>query len=166
MTALIIFFSVLTSISLFIISIIFLGQLGWLDRFESYRRLKTTISMIIRIVDNFSSITRPSSDVGVSVNKNNKSISVEYYEGRHKRIVQIPFSIEKREYMKHWKVYLVVNKSKNINITQGPGIPYMCSAQDMGGREIIAIHNLNEKTLHYRKTTIPYYLEVNKYIDS
>lgn len=52
---------------------------------------------------------------------------------------------------------LLVKNGKEINITQQPGIPYLVSANDLGGEKIILTNNITGSSFDYFDDKIPMY---------
>jgi len=75
--------------------------------------------------------------VTIKFNENRKSACIEYIrEGGSKYKIYVPYNQHLRSKMNGYTVYLLKN-TQLIDITQQPGIPYLVTADMLGGQSII-----------------------------
>jgi hypothetical protein len=99
-------------------------------------------------------------DKKIIINYNNNSAMIEYeYFGQNYKL-SIPYNRKKLINMSDYKAELFFNDDKpSLNITQQPGIPYILSANDLGG-EYIKITNMETGLSHnYDNKNIPMYAD-------
>ena len=68
--------------------------------------------------------------------------------------VYVPYDRSKSSSMLRKKVFLIKNGEK-IELFQKPGIPYLVSAQDLGGEEIVVENLSGEIVSRYNENEIP-----------
>ena len=90
-----------------------------------------------------------------------QSALILFSHGGKQHQVCIPYDRTKSRNMLRKKVYLVRNEDKTgltkTEITHKPGVPYLLSAQDMGGDKIV-VEKDNNILIEYDKDEIPNYL--------
>lgn len=90
----------------------------------------------------------------IRINEFDSCISLSYNYINQEYHLYVPFNRDYIIAMNHFKVELVSN-SCTIDITQQPGIPYLITARDLGGDNIIITNQENGKTFVYDKDTCP-----------
>jgi len=95
----------------------------------------------------------------ININYINNSATIEYeYFGQNYKL-SIPYNRKKLINMTNYKVELFFTDKTPINITQQPGIPYILSANDLGG-EYIKISNMENGLSHnYDNKQVPMYAD-------
>lgn len=123
---------------------------------ENYTKLKLLYSM-------FNSFNAPDSPE-IKVHKSNfvisdsdKSAIITYERFKTEYMVIIPYNRRYVSKMMHLKVEIKIEDDKFLEITQQPGIPYLVSAEMLGGKEI-KISNTDTGQVHiYQGNEIPGY---------
>ena len=160
MSPFITFFMFLTLLGLAGLSLIFAFQEGWFDQFDTVRRLVYAVKTAVKILDNISAITRPNQQTNCSINNTNKSASITYTRIGKEKLINVPYRRDLKEKMRQWEVLLVFNNNKSTDITQEGGFPYICTAEQLGGKEIIARNKDTGDVINYKKGIIPGYLSL------
>ena len=93
-------------------------------------------------------------DTYVKINQSNKSLSITYTYLGQVYLINLPYNSSKLIINRSKKVYLV-NSKHEIDITQQPGIPYMCSSHELGGESIIIKDLSGEIIKKYSYNQIP-----------
>jgi len=132
---------------------------GWLDSFEVVRKTKNIANMAFRALDLFLSSKEASGQVNVIANSSNKSISISYTSHGRPALINVPYDKQRIAKMQQWKLSVVKADGTVIQITQKPGIPYLCSASELGGERIIAYNRLDDKSLSYGPDIAPMWLD-------
>lgn len=86
-----------------------------------------------------------------------KSAVILYKHGGKEYKVCVPYDRTKSRAMLRKEVFLLSDNGK-IDITHKPGVPYLLSAEKMGGVKIVVVKD-NKTIREYDKDEIPEYLE-------
>lgn len=141
-----------------VLSLIFAFQCGWFDQFHTLQKLIKSINMAIKIIDNIAAVTKSNTTSHCSINNSNLSMSVTYTRVGRDKLLNIPYRSDLKEKMRMWKVLLISGKNKSKDITQEPGIPYMCTPEQLGGKEILASNSDTGDVIQFKKGNSPGYL--------
>lgn len=155
-------FIILMLLGLAVLSLIFAFQEGWFDQFQTLQRLIKSINMAIRIIDNIAAVTKPNAVNNCSINNSNLSMSITYTRTGKEKLFNIPYRSDLKENMRMWKVYLISDKNRSKDITQEPGLPYICTPEQLGGKEILANNSDTGDIIHFKKDISPGYLGLDK----
>lgn len=119
---------------------------------NKYNQTKTIIGLMRKL--SVKSNEKPSIDI---YDEGRAFINYEYCNNTYK--IMIPFNRSYVAKMCEFQVYLIDEHGKEINITQQPGIPYLNSAEDLGGK-LIRITNEGTGAFHYYDESPMYGVEV------
>ena len=141
---------------IFILSMIggvyILAKTGYLDHMSWLTSKTTQASKMFNVMNQMSA---PSDAVSFSVNDSNQSASIVYTKVGKKYIINIPYNSKFRGIMSQTKVFLITESSDKIDITQQPGVPYSCSAEQLGGISILAENIITGECRTFDKMEIP-----------
>ncbi len=154
-------FIILMLLGLGVLSLIFAFQCGWFDQFQTLQKLIKSINMAIKIIDNIAAVTKPSTTSHCSINNSGLSMSVTYTRVGRDKLLNIPYRSDMKEKMRMWTVYLISDTNKPRNITQEPGIPYICTPEQLGGKEILATSSDTGDIIQFKKGNTPGYLGID-----
>ena len=118
------------------------------NRIKWYMTIYNTVKVVIQ---NYYGV---SYDTSVELNQSKKTLSITYTYLGQVYLFNVPYELNKTMINRSKKVYLV-NDKHEINITQQPGVPYMCSAHDLGGESIIIRDLLGTIVKKYSYNQIP-----------
>lgn len=135
---------------------------GLLDRYQSIRQLRRMLNMVLRAIEFWIQGQQNRAAVNVVMNSSSLSMSINYTVNGEMALINIPYDKDKSRRMRMWRVFLIPSEGNPIPITQAPGIPYMCSAKMLGGKEIIARHSTdNSKILRFDSEVVPGWLDLS-----
>lgn len=119
---------------------------------NKYHRIKTnaTTAVILRAISNNNN---NNSDSRFEINDNRRTATITYRHNDKLYKVVIPYNRRKIRSMSQSQVHLIKD-GERVNITHQPGVPYLVSAEDMGGQAFI-ITNENEEIEINDCTIIP-----------
>lgn len=131
-------------------SILIASKLGYLEKFSWLTSKQARMTKAIEVFDQMSTPVDNSS-VSFSVNDTNQSASIVYARYGQKHIVNIPYNPLLRGKMSQYQVILLKNIPGNgssiltseVDISQQAGVPYMCTAEQLGGTKIIVKNKLS-----------------------
>nr|QBK90857.1 MAG: uncharacterized protein LCPAC201_01580 [Pithovirus LCPAC201] len=166
MDLLVLVFTILTVLGLAILSLIFAFQVGWFDQFQTLQRLIHGINMTVNLIDNIAAVTKPTKTNNCSINNSNLSMSITYTRSGREKLFNIPYRSDLKEKMRMWRVHLVSANNKSKEITQEPGLPYICKPEQLGGKEILANNIETGQVIQFKSGTSPYYLGLDETVDS
>ena len=92
-----------------------------------------------------------------AINETGKSANLTYNRLGTDYILLIPFDRKKIVDMSQFKVELLRYDKDSVDITQQPGIPYMITAEQLGGYAIKVTNHESEIIYEYDMHTIPLY---------
>jgi len=120
---------------------------GLIEKYElKYKKFCTVLRLSLS--DDFIN------DSSFQLNDNNKCAIIKYNRLGKTYKLYVPYSIQISSKMNRFKAYLKMENEDEIEITQQPGIMYMLSAEDLGGKEIIFKY-LDGKTIKFIGKEIP-----------
>ncbi len=158
-------YSILT-FGFFIVGIKLVLNWGLLEYFQWYRTLKFAAIAIDGIMRRFARMKDPQAAASCTINSTDSSASIVYSRNGRDILINVPYNKKLRMRMNPFTV-LLVKEGKSQNITQEPGMPYMCSAIQLGGDKIIAKNRLNDSVLTFEGAIVPGYLGLdNLFIES
>jgi hypothetical protein len=101
---------------------------------------------LVRMMNNLAVAQKPT-PVSIIVNDSDQSITVTYEKTGMGYSVFLPFNRAHVLRMNNLQMRLTMANGTSVNITQEPGIPYLCSAAELGGISITA-YNIDDETSH------------------
>jgi hypothetical protein len=135
---------------------------GYFERFEQYRRLKFIANNVTTIIQGLVTMYSPEIKSERSFHDNGKSLHVVYSYNGQNQLLFHPYDGKLRNKMRTWKVYLNYSDGQCKNITQEPGMPYTCSAEELGGLNISARSTLSNDVVLFNSDVRPMYLGLEK----
>jgi hypothetical protein len=115
------------------------------------------LRQMFHIIDKYQNSKHKTYIESYFVNDNDLSIKIKYIRHNEEHFIMIPFKRDLIALMSQFKAKLIKD-DEEIDITQQPGLPYMCSAEQLGGKEII-ITNEETGARHVYKHKIPLFAE-------
>nr|QBK91635.1 MAG: uncharacterized protein LCPAC302_02550 [Pithovirus LCPAC302] len=97
-------------------------------------------------------------DISFHPIKHTRSAMVLFNHGGKQHKICVPYDTSKRRNMLRKKVYLIKGNERLLEITHKPGVPYLLSANDMGGTKII-VEKDGKTVQEYENDTVPKYLD-------
>lgn len=85
------------------------------------------------------------------------NVTIHYARMGHAHQFSIPYNRKMVAKMSQIKVYLHRDHESVHDITQQPGIPYVITAHELGGKYILAINEDDGQTFKYEKDVQPQY---------
>jgi hypothetical protein len=130
---------------------------GLLDRFNFFRNLKMAISTVFRTANIFIDSYTRKHTVNVVRTRSGKAMSISYSTGGRPAILHVPYNNSHFLKMKEWKVYLAYEnrRKSSLEITQEYGIPYLCTADMLGGDRILAVHKVTGEVMVFDRNIVP-----------
>lgn len=149
----------------FILIIVMIGGFLFLMNKKGYfNRIKNIYGMLMIIIS-MNTIDLPSK-LSQSPNKQKatakiteKSLNIVYEYFGESHIVTIPYDRNHIAFMSQLKAELICKNDEILNITQQPGIPYIVSAAQLGGKCIKIYDYDSEKSYDYEGDKIPGYCQ-------
>ena len=139
---------------------------GFFERFKWYRTLKFAILTVNGIIRRLAKMKDPQAAASCTINDTDKSASIVYSRNGRDKLINVPYNKNLRMKMNPFKVLLVTG-DKSKDITQEPGMPYLCSAKQLGAHKIIAQNKLDNSILTFEGQIVPGYLGLeNLFIES
>jgi uncharacterized protein (UPF0333 family) len=92
---------------------------------------------------------------GIKINDNAAVIT--YNEGKNS--LRVPYDADLVPVMINYEVNLMTATNNFVCITQEPGIPYLCTARQLGGEKIIVIDHENNTSYTYGIDDVPRFCE-------
>lgn len=145
-----IFLGTILFLGLVVVCLILAFQEGLLYRFTFIRDITGTAFRAVRIINAYLDMARPTINTHCSVNDTRKSAVITYTSYGIERLINVPYHRDIKEAMRPWRVLLVGKSKDPVDITQEPGYPYLCSPQELGGREIIAQNQQTNQVISYQ----------------
>lgn len=121
-----------------------------------YNRATMILSLINKIQND---ITPKNIQVAFSVNDTDTSASIVYERIGQQYIMLVPYNRRYVAAMSQFKVELLRTNNEPVNITQQPGIPYLVSADSLGGYSIRITNQETGTSKEYLHIDIPHYGE-------
>lgn len=121
---------------------------------EKYRKIKTnaTTAIILRAISN--STTENNSQCRFEINNDRRSATITYTHNGQTHIVIVPYNRRHIRSMSQHQVHLVKGED-TINITHQPGIPYLVTAEELGGDSIVIMNENGNIIKKLDKRSIP-----------
>lgn len=121
---------------------------------EKYEKLKTNArtAIILRAISN--STSDNNSQCKFEINSDRKSATITYTHNNKIYRIIIPYNRRRIRSMSQHQVFLVKGNDR-VDITHQPGIPYLITAEEMGGDSIIILDESNNIIKELDKTSIP-----------
>jgi len=135
---------------------------GYFERYEQYRRIKFIANNVTSIIQGIVSMYSPDIKSERSLHDNGRSLHVLYSYNGQNQLLFHPYNSKLRNKMRTWKVYLNYSDGQCKNITQEPGVPYTCSADELGGINITARSSLCDDVILFNSNVRPMYLNLDK----
>lgn len=158
------FLYIIFSIGLCLMGIKLASEWELLEYFRWYRQLKFACQTVGGILHRLAKMKDPQAAATCIFNSTELSASIVYSRAGKDRILNIPYNKKLKMAMTPYKVLLVVNGTNYQDITQEPGMPYLCTARQLGGQKIIATNKLDEKTLTFSDDIAPGYLGLERLV--
>lgn len=121
----------------------------WYRFANSARRLYKKwqgLLLVFKMMNGLAAAQKPS-QASVIVNDSDQSLTVAYEKNGIKRSLFLPFKRSSVVHMNDIQMRLTMPNGTMVDITQEPGIPYLCSAAELGGINITA-YNVENETSH------------------
>lgn len=116
------------------------------------------IKMIMSLIDVLNNTQNTKSNpASFFVNDTDVSATISYERMGTKYILFVPYSREHVAQMTQFNVELLRDGKDSLNITQQPGIPYLVSANDLGGYAIKVTNEDNNTVYTYEHEDPPMY---------
>lgn len=93
------------------------------------------------------------------INDTDYSATLAYCYNGASHTICVPFSRRRSLAMSDLQVILVRNDKSTVNITQQPGIPYLVSADELGGVKINVTNIDSGATFSYEHNLVPLYCD-------
>lgn len=122
----------------------------------SYLKKKIAAHIFNQVHQKFGEIQDNEDEMFKSLERSQSAL-ISFTHGGKKHFISVPYDRRKGRTMTRKKVYLVKDGEK-IEITHKQGIPYLLSAEEMGGSSILVIKD-NKLVKEYSSETRPNYLE-------
>lgn len=88
-----------------------------------------------------------------------QAVLIRYRRFGRNYLLHVPYSERDVRRMTSHQVFLEADNGDTTPITQQPGIPYMVSAKELGGKSIVAMNGESGKRVIYEKGKRPGFLE-------
>lgn len=137
-----------------------LVERGYLDRFATIKKLKQLCQVVGGFIQVLATNQNTNNKVNVSLGNSGKSMSCTYTNNGKLCIVNFPYDQNKEDDMKQWELFAIMPDGKIINITQSPGIPYMCSADSLGAARLTAKHKMTDEIINFTGRVTPMYIAI------
>lgn len=132
----------------------YMGYLTGLTTWVDTRRQKVKLLLtLIDTLQNPSSSSASTTRTAFNVNDTDTSANITYERMGHEYILFVPYNRGFVAPMSQFKAELLRKNANPVNITQQPGIPYMVTADELGGyairmtnQETGVAHEYNHKT--------------------
>ena len=134
--------------SLSLASNINVGKVRWI--FDNQDRIKQMTNVATALIPKPDS----SSASSFEISDNNKSVSLTYSRMGKKQILNIPYETRTRRITNKIKVYLIKG-NEEVDITHQPCIPYLCTAEQLGGDNYKIVSKDSDNDLVYVCPGIP-----------
>lgn len=102
--------------------------------------------LVFKMMNGLAAAQKPS-QASVIVNDSDQSLTVAYEKNGIKRSLFLPFKRSSVIHMNDIQMRLTMPNGTMVDITQEPGVPYLCSAAELGGINITA-YNVEDETSH------------------
>ena len=102
--------------------------------------------LILKMLNNIAEAQKPT-QASFVINDSDESASIVYKHNGINHTLFVPFARPCSIKMTCIQVTLSLANGTKIDITQEPGIPYLCSAVELGG-EVITAYNMDTGTSH------------------
>lgn len=123
----------------------------------SCQRVKILITLMDKIKTDIS--MKKDSMTSFTVNDTDTSATIMYQRLDETYLVLVPYNRKYVAPMSQFKVELLRNNNKSIEITQQPGIPYLVNAENLGGYAIRVTNQETGKFHDYLNDKAPVYCE-------
>lgn len=132
-------------------------EYGLLDGFKVVRDLRMATSTAFKLANTLVGSLSNKTVVNVVRTRSGKALSVNYTVGGRPAIMHIPYQSERFMKMKDWRVCLAYeDRNRNpVNITQDYCVPYMCTAEMLGGDRIVAENVVTKQIMVFDKKVVP-----------
>lgn len=125
--------------------------IGWMNNKHQKGKL------LLKIVDNLSNPSSTKKSTSFTVNDSDISASIVYERMGTEYIVIVPYNRTYVAAMSQFKAELLRSNGTPVNITQQPGIPYLVTADELGGYAIKITNQETGLTHEYEFSKAPMY---------
>lgn len=120
---------------------------------------RNNIKLVMSLMDKITTDVSNKKSAAFNITDTSKSANIIYERMGQQYILFVPYNRRFVSQMNQFKVELLRENNNPVDITQQPGIPYLTSANSLGGTFIRITNEDSELTHEYGPDEIPYYGE-------
>jgi hypothetical protein len=134
-------------------------SIDWAAGLEWYESKKQQVNLLLTVLKTLQGAETATRTVCFTVNDTDKSASIMYERMGQSYTLFVPYQRKYIAQMAQFKAELLRHNETSVDITQQPGIPYLVTAEELGG-EGIKITNHESGEFHvFHSKEIPHYAQ-------